>query len=74
MNYGVVTVVAYWLLWLVITTEDLLGLAGAHAFGVGGTVVYLGLGLVVFLTGAIVYGIVAQEIDARRPGRGPATH
>lgn len=69
MNYGVLTVVAYWLLWLVITTEDLLGLAGAYQAGM---VVYLGLGLVVFLAGAMAYGILVQELDARRPGGDPA--
>jgi len=69
MNYGVLTVVAYWLLWLVITTEDLLGLAGAYQAGM---VVYLGLGLVVFLAGAVAYGILVQELDARRAGGDPA--
>lgn len=69
MNYGVLTVVAYWLLWLVITTEDLLGLAGAYQAGM---VVYLGLGLVVFLAGAMAYGILVQELDARRAGGDPA--
>ena len=60
MNIGVIVVVAYWLLWLVVMSFDLLGFGNTEVFGFGGAVLYFGLGLIVFLAGAITYGITVQ--------------
>lgn len=60
MNTGVIIVIAYWLTWLAVTSFDLLGFGRADVFGFSGPVLYFGLGLVVFLAGAMAYGIFVQ--------------